>query len=73
MLEDGRSQMITLVGSSTGKTRACWELTRYLDRKQPSRWRLWHPYDPTRPQAALANLAKAGPDMIVWLNEVQQY
>ncbi|WIM99439.1 hypothetical protein ACTOB_003091 [Actinoplanes oblitus] len=74
MLGDGRSQLITLVGgSSTGKTRAGWELAEYLDRKQPGRWRLWHPYDPTRPQSVLAGLQKVGPDTIVWLNEAQDY
>lgn len=65
---------MTLVGgSSTGKTRAGWELAQYLDRKQPGRWRLWHPYDPSRPQAALTDLRKVGPNTIVWLNEAQHY
>jgi hypothetical protein len=74
MLGDGRSRLVTLVGgSSTGKTRAGWELAQYLDGRQPGRWRLWHPYDPGRPQAALADLRKAGPDTIVWLNEAQHY
>jgi len=74
MLVDGRSRLVTLVGgSSTGKTRAGWELARYLEGQRPGRWRLWHPFDPTRPQAALADLAKAGPDTIVWLNEAQHY
>jgi hypothetical protein len=74
MLDDKRSRLVTLVGgSSTGKTRGGWELARYLDSKQPGRWRLWHPYDPTRPQAALAELEKAGPGTIIWLNEAQNY
>jgi hypothetical protein len=70
----GSSQMITLVGgSSTGKTRACWELIQRLDAQQPGRWLVWHPYDPTRPEAAAAVLDQAGPDTIVWLNEAQYY
>jgi hypothetical protein len=74
MLGDGRSQVITLVGgSSTGKSRAAWELARYLDSVQPHRWWLWHPFDPTRPQSVLADLANVGPHTIVWLNEAQHY
>jgi hypothetical protein len=74
MLADGRSRLVTLVGgSSTGKTRAGWELARYLEEQRPGRWWLWHPFDPTRPQAALVDLAKAGPYTIVWLNEAQHY
>ncbi|MET8147824.1 hypothetical protein ACIBSW_24710 [Actinoplanes sp. NPDC049668] len=74
MIADGRSRLVMLVGgSSTGKTRAGWELARYLEEQQPGRWRLWHPYDPTRPRAALADLKKVGPDTIVWLNEAQHY
>lgn len=46
----GRSQVVVLVGtSSTGKTRACWESVQPLAKKQ---WRLWHPLDPTRAEAA---------------------
>src|SRR5262245_8692514 len=45
----GASRMVVLVGgSSTGKTRACWEAIQAL----PSRWWLWHPIDPSRPRAA---------------------
>jgi len=43
--------MAVLVGcSSTGKIRACWEVVHLL----PQGWRLWHPFDPTRPEAVLA-------------------
>jgi hypothetical protein len=74
MLEDGRSRLVTLVGgSSTGKTRTCWELVRYLEQQQSGRWWLWHPYDPTHPDAALAELHRVGPGTIVWLNEAQLY
>lgn len=66
----GSSRLVTLVGeSSTGKTRACWEVLRAL----PAGWRLWHPIDPTRPEAALAELARLAPRTVVWLNEAQHY
>jgi hypothetical protein len=71
---DGHSRMITMVGrSSTGKTRACWELAQYIERRQPGRWRVWHPYDPTRPEAAAEEISRVGPHSIVWLNEAQLY
>ncbi|XVU21703.1 SEL1-like repeat protein [Actinoplanes sp. CA-054009] len=67
---DGASRMVTLVGgSSTGKTRACWEAVRSL----PAEWRLWHPIDPSRPAAAARDIAEAGPHTVVWLNEAQSY
>ncbi|GAA2492738.1 tetratricopeptide repeat protein [Winogradskya humida] len=70
----GSSRMVTLVGgSSTGKTRAAWELTQYLDRRTPNQWRLWHPYDPTRSSAVESVLDQVGPYTIVWLNEAQHY
>jgi hypothetical protein len=70
---DGRSGIAVLVGgSSTGKTRACWEALQLL-RDRPQRWRLWHPIDPTRPDAALRELPGIGPRTVVWLNEAQFY
>lgn len=61
VLTEESSRLITVVGgSSTGKTRACWELVRYLDQRDPGRWWVWHPYDPTRPQALLADLERVG-------------
>ena len=70
---DGRSGIAVLVGgSSTGKTRACWEALALL-RDQDPPWRLWHPIDPTRPDAALRELAGIGPRTVVWLNEAQFY
>ncbi|MFJ3692125.1 helix-turn-helix domain-containing protein [[Kitasatospora] papulosa] len=46
----GRSRIVVLVGSSsTGKTRACWEVVQPLAERG---WRLWHPFDPTRAEAA---------------------
>ena len=69
----GRSGIAVLVGgSSTGKTRACWEALALLRDQNPP-WRLWHPIDPTRPDAALVELAGIGPRTVVWLNEAQLY
>ncbi|MET9894414.1 tetratricopeptide repeat protein [Streptomyces sp. NPDC006465] len=66
----GKSQLVMLTGgSSTGKTRACWEAVRHLS----SGWRLWHPYDPTHPEAALAGIEQLAPHTVVWLNEAQHY
>ena len=56
-------------GSSTGKTRACWQALESLRGVEPG-WRLWHPIDP---QAALAGLPRVGPRTVVWLNEAQRY
>ena len=70
---DGRSGIAVLVGgSSTGKTRACWEALAPL-RDQDPPWRLWHPIDPTRPDAALRELPGIGSRTVVWLNEAQFY
>jgi len=69
----GRSQIAVLVGgSSTGKTRACWEALAPL-RDQDPPWRLWHPIDPSRPDAALQELKGVGPRTVIWLNEAQFY
>ncbi|GGX14495.1 hypothetical protein [Streptomyces lomondensis] len=66
----GESLLVTLVGeSSTGKTRACWEALRRL----PPQWRVWHPFDPSRPDAALEHLGEVGPQTVIWLNEAQHY
>ena len=70
---EGRSGIAVLVGgSSTGKTRACWEALQLL-RDRPGQWRLWHPIDPSRPDAALRELPGIGPRTVVWLNEAQFY
>ncbi|MFD5453930.1 hypothetical protein [Streptomyces olivaceus] len=67
----GRSRMVVLVGaSSTGKTRACWEAVQSLT---ASGWRLWHPFDPGRVEAALSELHLVRPRTVVWLNEAQHY
>jgi TPR repeat protein len=67
-----RSCVIILVGgSSSGKTRACWEAVRDL----PQGWRLWHPISPSRPEA-LSHALREGlvmPRTVIWLNELQFY
>ena len=69
----GSSGIAVLVGgSSTGKTRACWEALDLL-RDLPQPWRLWHPIDPSRPEAALHELPSLGQRTVVWLNEAQFY
>lgn len=66
----GVSRLVILTGgSSTGKTRACWELLRYL----PGDWRLWHPFDPVPVEAALGAIERIAPRTVVWLNEAQHY
>jgi len=72
MAADGSSGIAVLVGgSSTGKTRACWEALHVL--RQARGWRLWHPIDPGRPSAALRELPAVGPHTVIWLNEAQEY
>ncbi|MFD0382277.1 hypothetical protein ACFQ2B_07035 [Streptomyces stramineus] len=67
----GNSRMLVLVGtSSTGKTRACWEAIQPLATRG---WRLWHPFDPTRAEAALDDLERVASRTVVWLNEAQHY
>ncbi|MFJ5546870.1 hypothetical protein [Streptomyces sp. NPDC093225] len=67
----GHRQMVVLVGSSsTGKTRACWEAVQPLAAQG---WRLWHPSNPSRVEAAREDLARVGPRTVVWLNEAQHY
>ncbi|MFD8578053.1 helix-turn-helix domain-containing protein [Streptomyces virginiae] len=67
----GRSRAVVLVGgSSTGKTRACWEA---VQPRAAQGWRLWHPFAPTRAQDALEDLPRVAPRTVVWLNEAQHY
>ncbi|MBM9503180.1 tetratricopeptide repeat protein [Actinacidiphila acididurans] len=66
----GRSDIAVLVGgSSTGKTRACWEAVRRL----PDGWRLWHPVEPDPASALIGQLDRVAPQTVVWLNEAQHY
>ena len=70
---EGSSKIAVLVGgSSTGKTRACWEALRLLRDQRPG-WRLWHPINPSRPYAALRELPNIGPRTVVWLNDAHFY
>ncbi|MFB7755133.1 tetratricopeptide repeat protein [Streptomyces sp. NPDC056121] len=67
---EGASKLVVLVGgSSTGKTRACWEAIQRL----PPTWRLWHPLEPSRPEAALASFDAVESHTVLWLNELQHY
>ncbi|GAA4102433.1 hypothetical protein [Nonomuraea soli] len=67
------SRIAALVGgSSTGKTRACWQALGLL-RDRPEPWRVWHPIDPSRPGAAVTQLRRVVPYTVVWLNEAQFY
>lgn len=62
----GDSGVIALVGgSSTGKTRACWEAVRGLG----TPWRLWHPL----PSTFLDELDDVGPHTVIWLDDAQDY
>lgn len=67
----GQSGLAVLVGgSSTGKTRSCWEAARSL----PDDWRLWPP--PTHPSGldtASAALDDVAPKTVIWLNEAHNY
>ncbi|MGI3228504.1 hypothetical protein ACRJ4B_36630 [Streptomyces sp. GTA36] len=65
--------MVLVGSSSTGKTRACWEAVRSFAEKEEKEWRLWHPFDPTRAEAALEDLHRVQPRTVVWLNEAQHY
>ena len=69
---EGSGIAVLVGGSSTGKTRACWEALGLL-RDRPEPWRLWHPIDPSPPEAALRELPAVGPRTVVWLNDAQHY
>lgn len=74
----GRNVILVLVGgSSTGKTRACWEAVRPRATNEPGRlppdWRLWHPINPGRPEAVLSELRWIAPRTVLWLNETHHY
>ena len=67
---EGRSIISVLVGgSSTGKTRACWEAVKGL----PDGWQLLHPIYPSHAKAAAEMLDSVGPRTVIWLNEIQRY
>ena len=69
---EGHSGIAVLVGgSSTGKTRACWEALVPLC--EAGGWRLWNPCYPSRAEALLGELPQVGARTVVWLNEAQEY
>lgn len=73
---DGRSGIAVLVGgSSTGKTRACWETLKTLATPAipNGSWRLWHPLEPSPAKAASQALPLVAPRTVIWLNEAQRY
>ncbi|MFE1989598.1 hypothetical protein [Streptomyces mirabilis] len=66
------SRLVMVVGgSSTGKTRACWEAVR----AELSSWRIVHPLAPDRPAALLRALQDdvLDPRTVLWLNEAHLY
>ncbi|WP_405976508.1 alpha/beta fold hydrolase [Streptomyces sp. NBC_00988] len=68
---EGRSGIALLVGgSSTGKTRACWEALAAL--REAGGWRVWHPVDPN-PETMLSELPVLAPRTVLWLNESERF
>ncbi|WP_433857388.1 hypothetical protein [Streptomyces kronopolitis] len=68
---NGASRISILLGeSSTGKTRACWEVLQ----KIPDSWNLWHPISPSHAEALAVVIDKGiPPRTVLWLNETQLY
>ncbi|MFC8174965.1 hypothetical protein [Streptomyces sp. NPDC057325] len=67
----GSRLVMVIGGSSTGKTRSCWEAVR----AELPDWRIVHPLAPERP-AALMSVLQAGvlePRTVLWLNEANLY
>ncbi|WAZ26315.1 hypothetical protein STRCI_007878 [Streptomyces cinnabarinus] len=65
----GHSRLAVVVGgSSTGKTRCCFEALRLLD----SGWRLWRPPSAKDLVEALSSVSLL-PKTVLWLNETQRY
>ena len=65
----GSRMVMALGGSSTGKTRACWEAVQRL---LPS-WVIVRPLTPDRPSALLEAIRTVQPCTVLWLNEAQHY
>ena len=66
----GESRVAVVYGeSSTGKTRACWEMLAPLRTASPA-WRLWDPIDL---DGLIAGLPLVGPRTVIWLNEAKEY
>jgi hypothetical protein len=77
----GRSGAAVLVGgSSTGKTRACWQALEYLDRRDRRRlpvprrrWRVWRPQSAANLLARLSEQKRPMARTVLWLDELQIY
>ncbi|MFB4317574.1 hypothetical protein [Actinomadura sp. 21ATH] len=69
--EHGSRLVMVVGGSSTGKTRACWEAVR----AELPDWRLWHPLTPERPMAVVEAVRRdrVAARSVIWLNEAQFY
>lgn len=68
----GGSRLVMVIGgSSTGKTRSCWEAVR----SELPNWRIVHPLAPDRPAALLRALEEDAlePRTVLWLNEANLY
>jgi hypothetical protein len=73
---EGRSGIAALVGgSSTGKTRACWETLQIIKDTAITNasWRLWHPIAPSHTEAVLKDLPNVTQHTVIWLNEAQLF
>ncbi|MGW8378050.1 hypothetical protein [Streptomyces sp. ODS28] len=68
---DGSRLVMVIGGSSTGKTRACWEAVR----SELPNWRIVHPLAPNRPVALLRALESdvLCPRTVLWLNDANMY
>ncbi|GIJ75466.1 sel1 repeat family protein [Virgisporangium ochraceum] len=75
VLRTGTARIVTLVGgAATGKTRACWEVARYLDRRQPGRWRLWDPGEiPEWDHAGDAIANRVDGHTVMWIDEARYH
>ncbi|MGM7443978.1 hypothetical protein [Streptomyces tunisiensis] len=67
----GSRLVMVIGGSSTGKTRSCWEAVR----AELPAWRIVHPLAPERPAALLNALQDdvLEPHTVLWLNEADLY
>ncbi len=68
---DGSRLVMVVGGSSTGKTRSCWEAVR----AELPHWKIVHPLAPDRPAALLHALQEGvlQPRTVLWLNEANLY
>ena len=68
--EAGAVFPVMVGGSSTGKTRSCWEAAQPLAARG---WHLWSPLYPTPVEAAVTGLGRVEPRTVVWLNDLHRY